>query len=323
MREPAIQREANVQVEPYTFQEAEQLRLGRFPVLDTILYRWARYIEETLFEHFQIEVYAGASIVEEMRFATFFASLKSPKPIYFFDLEPLTGQGLLVLDNRFANLCVARPEGGRPVPAGDQVMLAPHNQPRLQEVVQHLMRDFEQCWSDVHPVQAHLRRITTYLFRARVLSSYERCMVAQIHLSGEQVSGRLTWCFPRLMLEPILAQLQNRSVIPTIVPERRPVPRMGASASVADLPFRLNVSLGRLNPGHGKALLTEGTVIPLDSGPSGEAIISINGKPLLMGSIGESDGRFAVKITGPYTHDRPLRLGASTPFRKIDWPDAS
>ncbi len=314
-----------VNVERYAFQEAERLRLGRFPVLDTILYRWARRIEESLFERFQMEIYAGASVVEEMKFSSFYGSLKSAKPIYFFELEPLEGQGLLVLDNRFANLCINPPSPrGSAVGAVDRVLLAPHNQGRLQQVVQRLMADFEQCWQDVYPVQAHLRKITTYLFRARILSSYERCLVAQIHLSGEQVSARLTWCFPRIMLEPILNELQSSRVIPSMVPERRPVPRFAERGSLEDTDFRLSVSLGRLDPKPSGWSLERGEVIPLRAEGDGQAaIVRINGKPLLLGTVGETQGRYAVKITGPYQERRPPRVSTAASFQAIQWPSES
>ena len=64
-------------IDRYTFSEVERIRYGRFPVLDTVLYRWARKIEETLFDHFHTELYAGSSVVEEMKFSAFFGSLKS------------------------------------------------------------------------------------------------------------------------------------------------------------------------------------------------------------------------------------------------------
>ena len=81
-------------IAPYDFIDAERLQYGRYPVLDTILYRWTRRVEETLFEQVGVEAYAGASVFEEMRFSTFFATLRRPRPIYFFELAPLDGTSL-------------------------------------------------------------------------------------------------------------------------------------------------------------------------------------------------------------------------------------
>lgn len=310
-----------MKIDPYAFQEAEQLRLGRFPVLDTILYRWARYIEETLFEQFQIEMYAGASIVEEMKFSAFYASLKAPKPIYFVDLRPLEGRALLVLDNRFANLCINRvDETGGPARDADRLTLAPHNQGRLQHVVTRMMEDFERSWHDVHPVQVSLKKVTTFLFRARILQSYERCLVAQIHLSGERVSARLTWCFPRILLDSILPELQRSRVIPSLVPERQARARVASQQLLEAMDYRLSVSLGRLDPNPGEFGFEEGSVIPLRGDLGGGAVISINGRPLLAGSVGETHGRYAVRVTGPYRQERVLQAAQGESFRSVHWP---
>jgi flagellar motor switch protein FliM len=309
----------NTNVESYAFQESEQLRLGRFPVLDTILYRWARQIEETLFEQFQLEMYAGASVVEEMKFSTFYASLKSPKPIYFFDMEPLEGPALLVLDNRFANLCVSRVgEAGAPVRESDRLTLAPHNQRRLQHVVSRMMRDFERSWAGIREVRMRLRKVTTFLFRARILNPYERCLVAQIHLSGERVSARLTWCFPRIMLDPWLPDLERRRVIPSLVPERGTQMRLGSGALDA-MDYRLSVSLGRLDPKPGQRL-EPGTLIPLRFEAGGQAVISLNGKPVLTGSVGDAGGRYAVRVDGPFRESKALPVAEVAAFREIAWP---
>ena len=306
-------------VESYSFQEAEQLRLGKFPVLDTILYRWARQIEETLFEQFHLEMYAGASVVEEMKFSAFYASLKTPKPIYFFEMNPVQGQALLVLDNRFANLCVSRVGDGEPVKESDRLTLAPHNQGRLQRVVSRMMRDFERSWADVHEIRMHLKKVSTFLFRARILNPYERCLVAQIHLSGENVSARLTWCFPRIMLDPLLKVLEMRRVIPSLVPERGGQMRF-APAALDGMDYRLSVSLGRLDPRGGPLRLEPGAVIPLRTDRPGQATLSLNGKPVLLGTVGESEGRYAIRVSGPYRESRALPIQQAAAFREVAWP---
>lgn len=308
-------------VERYRFPEAERLRVGRYPVLDTILYRWARRIEETLFEQFQLELYAGASTVEEMRFATFYASLRGPRPIYFVGLEPLEGSGLLVLDNRFANLCLHT--GGEPPPGAgpDALTLAPHNQGRLQRVVQRLMGDFDAAWADVYPVRARLRRITTYLFRARILSSYERCLVAHVHLSGHRLSARLSWCLPRILLDPVLDRLETGRVIPSVIVERRP-PRLGERVRPEGLHYRLAVNLGHLEPAPRQTALQVGQTVPLGRPVGEEAVVTLNGTPVLTGQVGEARGHYAVKLTGPYRESRrAVPLGAES-FHPIRWPDA-
>lgn len=305
-------------IEPYAFSEAEQIRYGRFPVLDTILYRWARKIEETLFDQFRIELYAGCSVVEEMKFSTFFGSLKSARPIYFIELVPLPGHGLFVLDNRFARICL----NGDTEQDGVQ-QLTPENQEQMQQVVQRMMLDLDECCADILDVKTHMKKVTTYLFRARILNPYEPCLVAQIHLSGAQASSRLTWCFPKVMLESVLDKLQQRAVIPSLYPERKTEKQTSPDELIDRTIYRLGVKMGSIDAGRAALGLKVGNIIPVSNEVGGEAIISINGVPMLVGSVGRVRDRYAVKITGSYVKRAQLPAQSASAFQPLQWPSAS
>ncbi len=305
-------------VESYTFNDAERIRYGRYPVLDTVLYRWARKIEETLFEQFQIELYAGCSIVEEMKFSAYYGSLNTPRPIYLFELEPFRGQALFVVDNRFAGLCLDA-AGGQ---GGSGQRLDPQNHERLQQVVQRMMMDFERSWVNVMEVKTHLRKVTTYLFRARILSPYEPCLVAQVHLSGAEASARLTWCFPRIMLEDALNRLGPQRVIPSLYTERIPDTHIDRGQLLNQTPYRMTVNLGSLDFRQAQPGLRVGAVLPLFNEVGGDAVLKVNGAPLLVGSVGEVRGRYAVKVTGSYQHRRQALIAEPGAFSEIQWPQA-
>jgi flagellar motor switch protein FliM len=289
-------------------------------VLDTVLYRWARGIEEGLFAELRLEAYVGASVVEEMRFTDFFRSLKRARPIYAFALHPFPGQGLLVLDNRFANLCLygsvqgaGEREGG-----ADRVRLTPENQERLQRVVQTMMERFDAAWADVHPVRTQLRKVTTYLFRARIFNAYEPCLVAQLHLSGEHLSARLLLCLPKFMLAPVLERLQQVHVVPSLAQHAAPL--VPPERLLGPASYEVGASVGTLSATLGPDRFRVGSVFPLTSPAGGEVLLDVNGTPLLVGEVGESNGRYAVRVTGTYPPAAPAASPPSAPFQPIRWP---
>ncbi len=315
---------AHVQIESYRYSDAERLRFGKYPVLDTVLYRWARGIEEAVFAELRLEAYVGASVVEEMRFTEFFRSLKRARPIYTFALDPFPGQGLLVLDNRFANACLygshSGAEAGEPEGGADRVRLRPDNQERLQRVVQSMMERFDAAWADVHPVRTQLRRVTTFLFRARILNAYEPCLVAQLHLSGEQLSARLMLCLPRFMLAPVLERLQQVHIVPSLAQHAAPL--VPPERLLGPASYDVGASLGTISATLGPDRFRVGSVFPLAKPPGGDVVLDVNGTPLLVGEVGESDGRYAVRVTGRYRPADPAEGAPSIPFRPIAWPNA-
>jgi len=308
-----------VSIKTYHFNDAERVRYGRFPVLDTIVYRWARRIEETLFDQLGVELYAGASVVEELRFSNFFASLKRPRPIYTFALEPMPGKGLLVLDNRFAHLCLNQGT----TKEKEALQLTPENQRRMQEVVQAMAADFDASWADVLNVHTRLQKLTTYLFRARILNAYEPCLVAQIHLSGPDASARLIWCFPRVMMESAMEKLVTASVVPTLYQERAEYNRSDPSKLLEETHYGVKVSLGSVNLTHGGKPFGVGSVLPIMNDVGGNAVLHVNEVPMFVGSIGEVQGRMAVKIAGPYADQKAHYKANPGDFHQLSWPTDS
>ena len=305
-------------ISPYDFGDCERLRFGKYPVLDTVFYRWARRIEETLFEQVRVEVYAGASTVEEMKFASFYATLRHARPMYFFSMAPFHGTGLFMVDNRFSAFCLTQ-QGGRSG-GEDGGKLNRENQRRLQGVVQALLKDFDACWADLHEVQTHLTKVTTYPFRARILNPYEPCLVAQVHLSGRNLSARLTWCLPRTLLEPVLPKLQNVTVIPPLGMERRPGDRLDPSLLMEKLHFGVQVTMGQVDLGSSPGGIGVGDVLPLKGGTTDDAVISLEGHPSLTAAVGRVEGQYAVKVQGRYPPPQPSRRIDPSKFQPMQWP---
>jgi flagellar motor switch protein FliM len=306
-----------VRIQSYRFGQAERLQYGRFPALDTVFYRWARALEEVLFDAFHTEVYAGSSIVEEMRFADFHASLKHPRPIYFFELLPFQGTALLVLDNRFAALCT-NPEEARKN-EGHLAHLTKDNYQGLQTVVTRMMAEFDRSWEGLHPVQARLRKITPHLFRARILSGFEPCLTAQLHVSGDGISSRMMVCLPRVMLDAISPALREQAIIPSL----SPVHMSADDESVLDqAPHSLTVNLGHIQSTLDADQLRVGEVFTLESVTGHQAVMEINGAPSLLGLVGEAGGRYAIQVTGAYQEQRESPVKPPEAFQEVDWPQA-
>jgi len=307
-----------VNIHAFTFENADRLQMGAYPVLDVVLQRWARSLENTLFERFGLEVYAGASVWEDMRFSAFHASLKEPRPVYLFGLEPHPSQGLLVLDNLFAGLCLS---GGRGGPA----KLTPDNHQKLDQVAQDMARSFDRAWEDIAPIKTRLDKITTYLFRARVVNHFEPCLVAHVHLSGQGFSSRLSWCLPRVMLESLLPKLEQTRVIPPVSP-LSPKRSLNPQKPLDQSQVRLTVDVGNMITIPAKTPLVKGAVFALhgaEGAAPGQVIVRLNGKPVLSGELGDSQGQMALRVTGPATSAPPKKvLPAHTPFRPTSWPRA-
>lgn len=311
----------SVNIQPYSFINSERLRYGKYPLLDTVFYRWTRRIEETLFQKIQVEVYGGASVVEEMKFSSFFSMLKQARPIYFFEMAPFPGNGLLVLDNRFTAFCLRQQQGEARVRV--EAKLSHGNQGRLQAIVQSLMAEFDRSWNEIHGVETRLTKITTYPFRARILNPYENCLVAQIHLSGKGFSSRIIWCLPSKMLQPVISRLKEAKVIPPVGIDTAPEDGFTEAEVLERIQYAMKIQLGGVDLTRLKKNLEVGQIIPIETEAGNQAIVNLDGNPTLIASIGQAGMHRAIKVN--QKHPPPSRSGLVNPseFRESDWPTAN
>jgi flagellar motor switch protein FliM len=254
-----------------------------------------------------------------MKFSSYFSSLRHPRPIYFIALEPFHGTGLFVVDNRFAAFCLKR--AGSLSDDGTTPRLTPQNQARVQGVVQRMLADFDHSWAGIHPVRTRLKKVTTYPFRARILNPYDPCLVAQIHLSGRNISSRLTWCFPRAMLEPVLPRLRESRVIPPLGMEGRPEGGIPPERLLEGFHYGLQVRVGQVEVPIVPGALKVGQVVSLE-GEAAKAVVEVEGRPVLVGSVGEAGGHYAVRVDGAYDPPRKGPLVDPAAFRPLQWPSA-
>ena len=89
-----------------------------------------------------------------------------------------------------------------------------------------------------------------------------------------------------------------------------------------EMNYDLRINLGALDISRATAGLNVGSILPLSGGAGNEAVIKVNGTPLLVGNVGQIQGRYAVQVTGAYTEKPELPRKLEGAFQSIEWPRA-
>ena len=63
-----------------------------------------------------------------------------------------------------------------------------------------------------------------------------------------------------------------------------------------------------------------GQVIPLQC-KDGLVTVKINGKPVLQGNTGESEGHYSIQIVRGVDEKKPSSIKGSREFKKVSWPN--
>ena len=307
-------------VELYNFSDF-QLEIGRFPWMDTVLQRWAHLLETTLFEQLGIVFEIETPPVTWSHFEQFYADITQRQPLYIFQTHT-RGEGVLAIGNKFAHACLHESAENRLHNQPDTIPnLHSENQKRLHGILQYVLQDFEKSWTGIAEFKLSLIRMTSLRFRARIMMPLEKCVITQLLLHGHGFSADLKFCFPYSSLDAIFQKQANQKILP---PQSMDCYYSELQEQFYQIlkkeEYEMVAELGTVDVTP-LTTLHVGMVVPLNSHLDNKLILKINGKPVLIGEVGQAKENYVVRVLGKYEKKEKARNLASN-FREIQWPQA-
>ncbi|MBF0287283.1 MAG: FliM/FliN family flagellar motor switch protein [SAR324 cluster bacterium] len=314
----------NSSVESYSLVES-QVDTGRFAWMDIVIRRWGHLLETTLFEKLGVMFEVSAAPVEWMKFEQFCTDITKQQPIYVFETE-LYGRGMLVVDNKFAHACLDETAKERLCNQPEKFPdLQANDSKKLHAILLRLLKDFEKSWRGIAEMHLTLKKITSHLFRAKIMLPFERCMVVKLFLTGHGFSSSLMLCFPYLTMDGIAQKQDKKKTLPPEALNHYFANiKKRFEEMLKEREYEVSVELGAatLNMDQGNPSIQIGQILPLQSTVGKELVIKINGAPVLTGEIGQSVDRYAVRILGEYEEKREQYRNRPRPFTGVNWPKA-
>ncbi len=309
--------EENDSIELYNLVSSE-IETGPFPWLDIILRRWAHLLETTLFEKLGVMLETEALPAEGMPFDQFCANITGPQPLYIFETQ--AHEGVLAVSNKFAHACLNQTAQAR---LQDQSAELPEldskNHQKLYLMLQHILKDFEKSWSGVAKLKVALKKVTSHRFRAKIMASYEKCIVAKIVFQGHGFSSDLTLCFSYLSLDAIFQKQGQKKILPPEpLDHYYPDLKEHLRAVLQKREYEIVAELGTVAI-NAQTSLRVGGILPLASTVGKEMTLKINGIPVLTGEMGQADGNYAVRVLGNFEEKQEKHRKRPRTFNKIQW----
>lgn len=314
--------EIEKQVVRYDLVESH-ITTGRFPWMDMIVRRWAHRLESTLFQTLAVMFEVEPFPVELCRFEDFCRQIPNQQPLYVFD-APQYGQGMVAVNNAFAHACLVHKPGERLLSQPEHFpAMDPQGQKRLHTLLLHVLKDFEKSWQGVASVEILLKKVTSHLFRAKIMVPFERCIVSRVAIKSAGFQSELLLCFPYMSLDKITQAQEKKSVLPPEANDHYyPEVKQHFERKLDEGTYEISAELGSLEFNPGESSIKVDQIVPLRSKVGKELTVNINGSPVLTGDAGTSDGHFAVFLKGHYVEKKETFRKRPRPFEAISWHKA-
>lgn len=283
------------EISPYQLFSQENAITLISPALETIYERLAHRLRIALTDLLRREVSVEAGLMEARSYSDFIASLSPPCSVNVINIAPLSGPGLLVLQQQLVFVLVDVFFGGKGCQYGlpGSRDFTPIENRLIQRLRDLVFRSLETAWQPFVAVQCSYLSAENNPQFVTAINPAEVLALVSLQISMDDVTGTLYLALPCSMFEPIRADLLTDSRKEPPHPSKHLTRLLeegvkGSQVMVRGLLAQTELTLGEL------LSIKVGDFIPIDI--PRQAILETEGVALYAGQYGVAQGQRALRI---------------------------
>jgi flagellar motor switch protein FliM len=285
-------------VRNYDFTSQERIIRGRMPGLEITNERFTRFFRNSVSAFIKKFVDVGIQNTEITKFGDFMKTIPFPSSISIFKMEPLKGYALFVIEAPLVFAFIEFFFGGksaRYVKSEGKPFTA-IEQRVIKRVVDLAFVDMANAWSGLTPIQPEHVGFEMNPQFVTIVTPSEIVVKIEVSVEIEEFSGKLFFCIPYSMVEPIKEKLYSGIQSERFSMDQRWVERL--KEMLVESRVNVTAEIGKVHLTLSEILdLKEGNVISLGKAIKDELAISVEGVKKFSGIPGYSRGNQAIKVT--------------------------
>ncbi len=290
-----VEKEEEAQIESYDIASRRMELRYQLHALEEVYDKFADLLHSALTSFFRKNIDIEFVSTEIVKFKEFLDGFSSPTSFNIFNMEPLIGLSLLVIEPGLVFSLIDCMFGGSGKPITQIRDFTIIEQRMMIKFAVEVLNSLEKAMEIVHPVQISLKKSETKPEFVYMLAPNDLVVVVIFSVKGDAFSGDIYLGLPYLMFEPIKNKLTSRYLRDKEVED-------AFVAQVQNLLKDTNttvvVELGRTTCTIRDTLnLREGDILKLDTGPQDFVTINVEEVPKYQGVPGIVKGNLAVQIT--------------------------
>lgn len=290
--------ESAEEVKAYDFSTAAGPVHLRMPALNIVNERFVGLLRASLPIVSRSVVDVNLSAMESVKYGDFSRSIPLPASLNIFQMEPLRGYLLLVLEGSLVFSFVESLFGGTGV---GHVKLEGRQFTSIEtkiveKVVKIILNDLQKAWSEIHEVKAVFTRSEMDPQFVGIVTPEDVVVVNKFTIDLEHGSGSLTICVPYSSLEPIRDELKTTQRGERLETDYKW--RKYLENKIREISLKLNCNIGTAKINSKELMqLKVDDVILLDQKIGKPIVVNIEGLPKFEGYPGSCNNKKAVKIS--------------------------
>ncbi len=281
----------------YDLTSQDRIIRGRMPTLEIINDRFARLHRVTLSGVIRRVVDITVTQTEMVKFGEFVRTLPVPTSLHIIKLDPLRGHVLLVVESRLIFSMVDCFFGGTGRSnfkiEGRDFTSIEHRV--IQKVVQNALKDLDQAWRPVVPINFQLVRSEINPQFATIVPPSDLVIVIHFELELDRLIGKLILCLPYSTIEPIRSKLYASYQSDQLEIDTEWMQRFRRRLHEVEVELRVELGRARIK-GRDLVNLDTGDVIMLNGEVNEPLLVKVEGVPKFKARPGVHKGSQAFQV---------------------------
>lgn len=293
------------------FDLASQERIirGRMPTMELIHDRFARQFRTALAKFLGKTCFVNVGGIETIKFGIFMKKLPLPSSLHIFRMPPLMGYALMVVSSPLVFSIVDSLFGGngqsRVKVEGRE--FTPIETRLIGKVVLMALENLKEAWAPIHGVDFVYVRSEFNPLAVAIVPPTDVVIIVTVEIELESESTTITICTPYSTIEPLRGKLATGFQSTRLEMDKSLMKRMESSVKRTEANLSVQLASGEVTTRR-LLELQPGDVMTLDTNPSEEAILMVEGSPKYYGYVGSYRGNRAFRLTRSIPDNDLLKL---------------
>jgi len=285
------------EVRPYDLTGQDRVIGQKMPTLELAAEKFTRIFRTTLSALLKRAVSTSGVSVSVVKYGNFIKTIPVPASLHIFQMKPLGGSALLVIEPQVAFTLVDLIFGGSGREAfkleGRDFTIIENN--LIKRVALSALSDFEKVWETIVKIEIVYQRSEANPQFAQLVMPADAVVVMPFEIDMGFSSGEMTFCIPYSTIEPIRDKLHLSYQADTLEVDEKWAGRFAERLQTSKV--TLNVELGRAELNGREVInLKRGDVIPLQQHYSDSLNVYVEDVLKFKGQPGSYKGNQAVEI---------------------------
>lgn len=285
-------------VQAYDLTSQEKFIRGKMPALETTAKRFARKFRSSLSSILKKIVTINTLSVHVTKYEEFMRTIPVPASLNLFKMNPLQDSALFIIESRivFGLVDIIFGGAGREMIKIEGREFTTIENNLIKKIVLKALSDFQDVWKIIVQFDVVYQGTENNPQFVQLVAPSDIVIIMQFEIDMDFASGKISFCIPSLMIEPISKKLQGDHRENTVIVDKEWVNSFNESLRQASV--NLTVELGRTELNGGEVInLKKGDVIRLNQYCSDSLDIYVEDILKLKGYPGTYKGNKAIEIS--------------------------